>query len=100
MGLTNTLRLQHAVVVNLPGVDKKYGKDVRGCLIADNGAELCGSDLKNIESRLRDHYIYPHDPDYVNEMQLKDFDSHVDIAKLAEFITEDEEKFYNWYKNS
>lgn len=97
-GLTNTLRLKHKTVVNLPAVEKKYGKEVRELLIADEGAVLCGSDLKNIESMTRNHYIFPYDPQYVKTiLEDKTFDSHTDIAKLAGMMTEDEEKFYQWY---
>lgn len=47
-GITNTLRFKHKVVVNLPGVDKAYGEVVRGCLIAPEGYELCGSDMSSL----------------------------------------------------
>jgi hypothetical protein len=94
MGLTNTLRLQHAVVVNLPGVKKKYGKDVRGCLIADNGAELCGSDLSNIEDRTKRHYIYQYDPKYVEEMNVEGYDAHLEIGLLAGLLTQDDIDFF------
>jgi len=102
VGLTNTLRLQHKVVVNLPGIDKKYGKEVRSCLIADDDCYLVGSDLSGIEDSTKRHYIYKYDPEYVEEMNNPDFDPHVNIATLAGLITEEEEKFYKWYikKNS
>lgn len=87
-GLTNTFRFKHAVVVNLPGVDKAYGVDIRGCLIADEGYELCGSDMASLEDRTKQHYMWPHDPDYVKEMQKPDFDPHLDLAVLAKAITE------------
>ncbi len=93
-GLTNTLRLQHKVVVNLPGVDKKYGQEVRASLIADEGRYLCGCDLANIEDRTKRHYIYTYDPEYVEEMNSPSYDSHLDIAKLAGFITEEDAVFY------
>lgn len=97
-GLTNTLRLKHKTVVNLPAVEKKYGKEVRELLVADEDSILCGSDLKNIESMTRNHYIFPYDPEYVRTiLEDKTFDSHTDIAKLAGMMTEEEEKFYQWY---
>ncbi len=79
-GLTNTMRFKHKVVVNLPGVDKPYGKDIRGCLIAPEGYELCGSDMCSLEDRTKQHYMYPYDPDYVKEMMTPDFDPHIDIC--------------------
>lgn len=89
-GLTNTLRLQHATIVNLPSVEKKYGKEVRGCLIADEGCVLCGSDLSNIEDRTKRHYIFKFDPKYVEEQSAPDYDAHLDIAMLAGYLTQQE----------
>ncbi len=98
VGLTNTLRLQHRIVVNLPGFDKKYGNDVRGCLIADEGKMLCGSDLSGIEDNTKRHYIYKYDPKYVEEMNVPGYDPHLDIAVLAGFLTKeqaDDHKLYD-----
>lgn len=86
-GLTNTLRLKHAVIVNLPGLDKRYGKEIRSSIIADESCVLLGSDLKNIEANTRNHYIYPYDKKYVEEMSVEGFDSHLDIAVLAGMLT-------------
>ena len=87
-GLTNTLRFKHSVVVNLPGVDKLYGDVVRGCLIAPEGYELCGSDMSSLEDRTKQHYMWDHDPEYVKEMMTPDFDPHLDLAVFAKEITE------------
>jgi hypothetical protein len=97
VGLTNTLRLQHRVVVNLPGFDKKYGTDVRGSLIADDGMMLCGSDLSGIEDNTKRHYIYKYDPDYVSTMSTEGYDAHLELGILVGFITKDESEFYKWY---
>ena len=86
-GLTNTLRFKHRVVVNLPGVDKLYGADIRGCLVAPEGYELCGSDMSSLEDRTKQHYMWPYDPDYVREMQTPDFDPHLDLAQFAGELT-------------
>jgi DNA polymerase I-like protein with 3'-5' exonuclease and polymerase domains len=91
-GLTNTLRLQHTVLVNLPSETKLYAENIRKCLISENNKVLIGSDLVNIETKLRDHFIYPYDKEYVLEMQSSDFDSHLDIAKLAGFLTDEQVK--------
>ena len=90
IGLTNTLRLQHKVVVNLPGVDKKYGNEIRSCLIANDGQILVGSDLSGIEDATKRHYIYKYDPKYVEEMNNPDFDPHLDIAMLAGLLTKEQ----------
>jgi len=82
-GLTNTLRFKHTEIVNLPGVDKPYGKEVRGCLIARDGYELVGSDMNSLEDNTKKHYMYFHDPEYVIEMSQKGFDPHLDLAKRS-----------------
>ncbi|MNZ37628.1 DNA polymerase I [compost metagenome] len=86
-GLTNTLRFKHRVVVNLPGVDKPYGADVRGCLVAPEGYELCGSDMSSLEDRTKQHYMWKYDPAYVKEMMTPDFDPHLDLAQFAGELT-------------
>lgn len=99
VGLTNTLRLQHRIIVNLPGFDKKYGKEVRSCLIADDKL-LCGSDLSNIEDRTKRHYIYKYDPKYVAEMSTPGFDAHLDIAVLAGFLTKEQVEEHKLFENT
>ncbi len=86
-GLTNTLRFKHKTVVNLPGVDKPYGEDIRGCLIAPEGSVLCGSDMCSLEDRTKQHYMWDYDPEYVKEMLSDDFDPHVDLAVTAKMMT-------------
>lgn len=97
-GLTNTLRFKHGVVVNLPGIDKPYGADIRGCLVCPEGYELAGSDMKALEDRTKQHYMWPHDPEYVKEMITPDFDPHLGLAEFAGVLTSDEVKFYKWYE--
>ena len=99
-GLTNTLRLQHRVIVNLPGFNKPYGNEVRSCLIADDGKMLCGSDLSGIEDNTKRHYIYPYDPKYVEEMNIPGYDPHLDIAILAGFLTKEEADNHKLYESS
>jgi hypothetical protein len=89
-GLTNTLRLQHAVVVNLPGFTKKYGKEVRSSIVADEECVLFGCDLSGIEDNTKRHYIFKFDPDYVREMDVPGFDPHLDIAVKAGLLTEEQ----------
>lgn len=99
-GITNTFRLRHKIVVNLPKVSKKYGDEIRSCLIADEGRILAGADLSNIESTTRNHYIFPINPEYVADMTKPNFDSHIDIAVLAKLISKEEQEFFRWYKNN
>jgi DNA polymerase I-like protein with 3'-5' exonuclease and polymerase domains len=89
-GLTNTLRFKHEEIVNLPGVDKPYGKQLRACLIARDGYELCGSDMSSLEDRTKQHYMFPFDPQYVKEMMTPDFDPHIDLAVQGGLMSEEE----------
>lgn len=82
-GLTNTLRFKHAEIVNLPKVEKLYAKGIRSTLLADEGEELCGADMASLEDRIKQHFIYDYDPEYVNELNKPDYDAHLDIACLT-----------------
>lgn len=95
-GFTNTLRLQHSKpIVNLPGVDKWYGKEIRACLkINDPKYIMCGSDISGLEDNTKQHYIYMFDPKYVQDMRVPGFDPHIDIGVLAGLLTKEEEEFY------
>ena len=98
-GFTNTLRMQHAKpVANLPGVDKYYGKEVRGCLtVPDDSYIMCGSDISGLEDNTKQHYIYFYDPDYVTAMRVPGFDPHIDIAVLAGMLTEEDQVYFKWH---
>ena len=90
-GLTNTLRFKHAKpLVNLPSVDKPYGKEIRGCLTCPEGYTLCGADMTSLEDTTKRHYMKPLDPDYVEEMSKEGFDPHLDLAKHAGVITQED----------
>ena len=88
-GLTNTLRFKHKKpLVNLPSVEKQYGKEIRSCLIATPGHLLCGADMTSLEDTTKRHYMMPYDPQYVKEMSVEGFDPHLDLAKHAKFVTQ------------
>ena len=89
-GLTNTLRWKHKVLVNLPGVHRPYGEDIRGCLIAPEGYELCGSDMCSLEETTKKHYMSFYDPEFVAEMSKEGFDAHLDLAKHAGAVTQEQ----------
>ncbi len=91
-GFTNTYRMQHSKpIANLPGVDKFYGKEVRGCIaVPDESYEMVGSDISGLEDNTKQHYMYFYDPDYVNEMRIPGFDPHIDIAVFAGLMTEEQ----------
>ena len=90
-GLTNTLRFKHKKpLVNLPSVDKPWGKEIRSCLVAPEGTVLCGADMTSLEDTTKRHYMKPYDPEYVEEMSRDGFDPHLDLAKHAGFISQDD----------
>lgn len=93
-GLTNTLRFKHTEIVNLPGIDKPYGREVRGCLIARDDHELCGSDMNSLEDNTKKHYMYFYDPEYVIEMSQKGFDPHLDLAKRSGAVSAEDVQLY------
>ena len=90
-GLTNTFRFRHArPCVNLPSVDRQYGKEIRECLTAPEGYVLCGADMTSLEDTTKRHYMKPLDPDYVEEMSKDGFDPHLDLAKHAGVVTQED----------
>jgi hypothetical protein len=99
-GLTNTLRFKHKKpLVNLPGVDKPWGEEVRSCLIAEGGEKFVGADLSSLEATTKAHYIYPHDPDYAIDLTKPEFDEHLDLAVIKGEITRDQYIFYTTEKD-
>tara|TARA_R110001599_G_scaffold2705_6_gene14735 strand:- start:2337 stop:4100 length:1764 start_codon:yes stop_codon:yes gene_type:complete len=90
-GLTNTFRFKHfRPLVNLPSVDKPYGDVIRGCLTCPDGYTLAGADMTSLEDTTKRHYMKPLDPDYVEEMSREGFDPHLDLAKHAGVISQDD----------
>lgn len=88
-GFTNTLRFKHRKpIANLPGVNKPYGKEIRGAIIAPEGYIFCGSDMSSLEDTTKQHYIYYYDPEYVKTMRVPGFDPHIDIGLLAKMLDE------------
>lgn len=96
-GLTNTFRFKHrAPLVNLPGVDKLYGKEIRACLLApSDDYEVFGADMVSLEDTTKRHYMQPYDPEYVAEMSVEGFDPHLNLAEFAGVITHQEYEDYH-----
>lgn len=90
-GFTNTLRFKHRTpIVNLPKVGKPWGEEIRGSIVSKEGKIFLGSDMVSLESTTKRHYMYPHDPGYVEEMSHPDFDEHLDLAIHAGRATKEE----------
>lgn len=94
-GYTNTLRMRHAApLVNLPKAGRPYAESVRGSLIAGEGKVSIGSDLSGLEDRVKQHFMIPHDYDYVKEMMEPDYDAHIATALASGSITQEEASGY------
>jgi DNA polymerase I-like protein with 3'-5' exonuclease and polymerase domains len=80
---TNTHRMRHKVVVNVPRVTSEFGKDMRGLFVAPSGKILGGYDAKQLELRMLAHYLG--DQDYVERVTTRDKsrDAHVLAANAA-----------------
>lgn len=97
-GVTNTLRFKHRhPCVNLPKPDRLYAAAIRTALIAPDGYELCGADMSSLEDRLKQHYIFPLDPEYVKSMLEEGYDPHLKVALTAKMMTEEEVDEYKLY---
>lgn len=100
-GFTNTLRLRHKTVLNIPSIRKPYGAEIRGLMLAlSDDEELLGSDMSSLEDRTKQHFMWDHDPEYVLEMQKPGFDPHLDIAMAASLITQKEINAYKHMKKN
>lgn len=95
-GLTNTFRFKHSKpLVNLPGVDKPWGKEIRGCLLPPEGFVWAGSDMVSLEDNTKRHYMRPLDPKYVAEMSQEGFDPHLNLALFAGAVTQQQIDSHN-----
>lgn len=95
-GFTNTLRLKHrAPIVNLPKVGSAWGEEIRGCIVAPEGHTVCGADVVSLESSTKKHFMWDYDPAYVTEMSAEGFDEHLDLAKHAGEVTQEQIDLYN-----
>lgn len=88
-GLTNTLRLKHRELVNLPSLRVFGGKELRGLLESfSEDYESLGSDLCSLEDRCKHHFQWAYDPEYVKKQLAPDYDAHLAIGVIGGFITE------------
>lgn len=89
-GLTNTLRLKHRGLVNIPSDRVFGGADLRSCLLPENDDyEELGSDLASLEDRCKHHFQWKYDPEYVKKQLAADYDAHLAIGVAGGFITEE-----------
>jgi hypothetical protein len=93
-GFTNTLRLRHRVLVNLPKPDKKYSEAIRGSLVCEDDEIQIGSDLSSLEDRIKQHFMYKYDPKAVDEMNEPGYDPHLKLAETAGVVTHEQVELY------
>jgi hypothetical protein len=98
-GYTNTLRVKHTEIVNLPKAEKPFAEAIRGCLIAGKGKVSLGSDMSGIEDRVKAHFVLPFDPEFIATVSAPDYDPHLATALASGAITKDEMEFYKWFKS-
>ena len=90
-GLTNTLRLKHRGLVNIPSIRVFGGKELREMLEAiSEEYEQLGSDLSSLEDRCKHHFQWKYDPEYVKKQLADDYDAHLAIGVIGGFITEEQ----------
>lgn len=99
-GFTSTLRSRHKIVVNIPKVSAKYGKEVREVFTCLVGEVVLGCDIVSLESFTRSNWIYDIDREYALESVERGFDPHLDLAISAGAITKDDLEKYLSIKSS
>lgn len=98
-GTTNTLRVTHkAPFTNIPKNTKKLGKEIRSLIRSPEDMYIVGADISSLEDSTKQHFMFPYDREYVEEMQEPGFDPHLDIALLAGYITKKDIEEYKAMK--
>jgi hypothetical protein len=99
-GFTKTFRLKHKKpFVNLPKPTQQYGELIRSVIIAPEGYSVVGSDVGSLEDKTKQIAIYSYDKEYVEQMNTKGFDAHLDIGLSAKMFSKSEVNFFKWYKS-
>jgi len=98
---TNTGRMRHRGIVNIPKADKSvfYGTQIRSIFTHRPGYTLVGADLASLENRLMGHYTYPIDQGaYAHRLESED--SHettqVLVRSVGLDITRNQAKTMNY----
>lgn len=99
-GFAKTIRLKHSnPFVNLPKPTAQYGEYIRSVMIAPPGKVLIGSDVSSLEDKTKQIAIYSYDPEYVEQMNVKGWDAHLDIGERSGLLNSEEIKFFKWFKS-
>jgi hypothetical protein len=97
-GLTNTIRLRHKTLVNLPKVSAPFGEYVRPVLTCEDDEDFVGSDLNSLENYTRTNFVADIDPKAIDILSDPDYDSHTQLAIFAGMMIQEDEDFFKWYK--
>lgn len=84
-GITNTQRVKHTIVCNVPKAkdDVLLGKEFRGLFIASPGKVLVGWDASQLEDRLKAHFTHRYDGGkYAAKILDPEYDVHQENADL------------------
>lgn len=96
---TNTARMKHNIVVNVPKADPKvlFGKQMRQLFIPSVGWYLCGWDAAGLEARIMAHYTFKHDNGEFADLILKgdvhSRNTHIFYPEEAEGMTRADPEF-------
>lgn len=93
---TNTCRMRHKGVVNVPKAKKHvfFGHQMRELFCVPDGMVMCGHDAAGLEARMEAHYTWPYDDgEYAAEIlggdihtkNAKIFDVNRDLAKNGKY---------------
>ena len=95
--VTATLRVGHKTIVNLPSVHAAYGQHIRSVLTCDEGYILCGSDISSLENYVAANLTYTYKPEILDQLNDPNFDTHLELARFADMISEED---IDWYKKN
>ena len=96
-GFTNTLRLKHSKLVNLPSTRVLLGEEIRSLLETEEGQLDLGSDLSSLEDKCKFHFMMKYDPDYVRRMNVKGYDAHLAICVQGGMLTQEQVDAHKLY---
>jgi len=95
---TNTHRMRHSIVVNVPKAKKyiPYGIEMRALFIVPEGCRMIGHDASGLELRMLAHYL--NDPEYTKTVttgrEEEGTDAHTVHQHMAGLPTRDDAKTF------
>ena len=87
---TNTGRMTHSIVVNVPASGAEFGKEMRSLFVPRPGRVMIGHDAKGLELRMLAHYLN----DWLYTQEILNGDIHTYNQKLAGLPTRNAAKTF------